>query len=315
MRVDGRTKDPMGLGFHGTSVRSPLPAIPTRPEKIQSPKSVSFSLRLLLQGVHNPMPVIDCGHCMNQQYKMCRVYPHSGRSLVLGSNVLPRQMIWSLTLLLGWFVVAKARTMQQNATLSGLVFANMADGEEPRWNDQEIPPVLVDNWSVAWHASVVVEDPDNEDEQTIVVLGGWTMAMSSSDLALLWNVGSDTKEWRQGPKMNQGRKYLTAVVCNGWVYAISGSDDVSYTVTNERIRVSDLLATPLEKKGKNWTTLDIRLTKDRYMSAAAVVHDRYIVVAGGYNRVEYCLTTVDIIDTAAEGGPVVFQGPDLNIER
>ena len=109
-RVDGWTKDLTGLGFHGTLIKvSPLPAIKKRPE--EDPKKKKWRIFFsLLQGVHNPMPIVDCSAqldwlsvlCMNQQYKMGRGAPHCGRSLSLRSNVLPRQWLWSVALLLGW---------------------------------------------------------------------------------------------------------------------------------------------------------------------------------------------------------------------
>ena len=71
----------------------------------------------------------------------------------------------------------------------------------------------------------------------------------------------------------------------------------------------------MESKPKHWTTLDARLSSTRVGLAAAVVRDRYIVVAGGYNSAGGSLSTVDIIDTEAEGGPAVTLGPSLSEAR
>ena len=48
--------------------------------------------------------------------------------------------------------------------------------------------------------------------------------------------------------------------------------------------------------------------------AAAVVNNRYIVVAGGYHSGDY-LKTVDIIDTGAKDGHVAISGPPMNVVR
>ena len=71
----------------------------------------------------------------------------------------------SVALLLALFVVAQGSIVRDEATLSGLVFTNVTNDEEPQWNDQEIPPLLA-GWR-SWHASVVVESPENEEDQTM----------------------------------------------------------------------------------------------------------------------------------------------------
>ena len=231
-------------------------------------------------------------------------------------------MIWSLTLLLGWCVVTQARTMHENATMSGLVFANLTDDKEPQWNDQEIPP-LRGGWRYK-HASVVVANPENAEDQTIVVFGGQTDAVSPTDSVILLTFGKHhTTKWREGPKMNEKRNGHDVVVCNGWVYAIGGfvmgvDEGKSYSDAIERIRVADLLESSLESNRKNWTTLDVRLSSQRNEFTAAVVRNRYIVVAGGLGVVNNSvdsLSTVEIIDTESKGGPVVIQGPSLNEAR
>ena len=79
---------------------------------------------------------------------------------------------WFVALLVGLLVVVQASTVQEDATLSGLVFTNLAENKEPQWKDKEIPPLL-GGWR-SHHASVVLENPENQEEQAIVVLGGQT---------------------------------------------------------------------------------------------------------------------------------------------
>ena len=141
--------------------------------------------------------------------------------------------------------MAQARTMQENATLS--------ENEEPQWNHQEIPPLW--GGSRHRHASIVVEDPENEEEQSIVVLGGreyspYSPYSEPSPVSVL-NVGQKTKEWRSdGPEMNEKRYEHVAVICNGSVYAIGGASGKYSQGTGKRglnsiecIRVADLLET------------------------------------------------------------------------
>ena len=116
-------------------------------------------------------------------------------------------------MLLALFVVAQGSIVRDEATLS--------DDEEPQWNDQEIPPHL-GGW-LYYHASVVVENLENKEDQTIVVLGGQTEAKEGTDSVILLDIGQeDTKQWREGPNMNEKRQEHAVVVCNEWVYAIGG---------------------------------------------------------------------------------------------
>ena len=123
----------------------------------------------------------------------------------------------SVALLLGWLFVARETTMKDDATLSGFVFTNF-----PQWNDQDIPPLL-GGWRYR-HASVVLENPDNEEEQTIAVFGGRTEHEDPTNSVILLNVGKSPKGWREGPKMKQQRRGHAVEVCNGWVYVIGGYD-------------------------------------------------------------------------------------------
>ena len=60
----------------------------------------------------------------------------------------------------------------------------------------------------------------------------------------------------------------------------------------------------------NWTTLTCRLSTPRWGCGAVAVHNRYIVVMGGYNG-RY-LSSVDIIDTRNH---TVSVGPSMNVPR
>ena len=119
-----------------------------------------------------------------------------------------------------------------------------------------------------------------------------------------------TATWFTGPNLNDKRKGLAAVVCNDAVYAIGGWG----LDTMERIPVSALSSssyssssfkktatTMTRNKNQNsasssstWQRLKTRLTAKRAGCAAVVVHNRFVIVLGGYE-----LCTVDIIDTMA----------------
>ena len=64
---------------------------------------------------------------------------------------------------------------------------------------------------------------------------------------------------------------------------------------------------------KRWTTLNCRLTTARNGCSAAAVHDRYIIVMGGYNG--NFLSSVDIIDTAVKSNHTVITGPPMTVAR
>ena len=101
-------------------------------------------------------------------------------------------------------------TMQEQARLSGLEFLDDSS-LEPQWSTtrEEYPPLL-EGWR--WgHASVVVEN-DNE-VQSIVVLGGTTEGNLPTDSVFVWD--SSTKQWRQGPSLNEKRRVHAAETCKG----------------------------------------------------------------------------------------------------
>ena len=182
--------------------------------------------------------------------------------------------------------VAPSMTMlQEQARLSGLEFLDDSS-LEPQWSTtrEEYPPLLGSRFG---HASVVVEN-DNE-VQSIVVLGGRTKGHSTTDSVIVWD--SSTKQWRQGPSLNKKRHWLAAETCNGKVYAIGGHN----LDTIESIDVSSLLANT-ESSNRHWNTLSCRLSMTKHACAAVVVHDRYIVIMGGHNGSK-SLSTVEVLDT------------------
>ena len=180
--------------------------------------------------------------------------------------------------------------LQEQARLSGLEFLDDSS-LEPQWSTtrEEYPPLL-GGWRFG-HASLVV-DHDNE-EQSIVVLGGRTKDHSAADSAIVWD--SSTKQWRLGPSLNEKRLFLAAETCNGKVYAIGGCNGGHVLDTIESIDVASLLANT-ESSNRHWNTLSCRLSTSRSGCAAVVVHDRYIVIMGGFNGSKY-LSTVEVLDT------------------
>ena len=145
------------------------------------------------------------------------------------------------------------------------------------------------------HASVVLDD------NTILLIGGsHVYDILSSTLVL----PSNSPVWIQGPDMNVKRSELTAVVCDGAVYAIGGFTHYTAafgsTATLERITIAALkriVASPPRNKNDKWEKVNARLSSDRSRCAAVAVHDRFIVVMGGCRCDGPCLSTVDIIDT------------------
>ena len=88
--------------------------------------------------------------------------------------------------------------------------------------------------------------------------------------------------------------------------------------TIERIQITRLVDSSVtSNQGKyQWKTLDCRLSCERHGCAAAVVHDRFIVVAGGEKEHNRCnLSSVDIIDTTTKSKCFVISGPKMNVAR
>ena len=84
--------------------------------------------------------------------------------------------------------------------------------------------------------------------------------------------------------------------------------------TIEKIDINDLQRSNKNGTIKCWKTLECRLSSRKWGHAAAVVQDRFIVVAGG-SAVEKALASVDILDTCSESQCVIISGPPLNVAR
>ena len=197
--------------------------------------------------------------------------------------------------------------IHEQAFLSGLLFADDKDKLQPQWRPSSWPPLLGGHRS--GHASVVVQPSRRNREEVLVVLGGRFQNSGRTDSVIFLNI--ESKKWQEGPAMNDKRTRHASVVCNGLVYAIGGSNS-SQLDTIERIPIKDLLtsSSPSNTSNKGWTTLDCRLSTRRYRCAAAVVRDRFIVVAGGYNGSDV-VSSVDIINTSCGNPCSVIPGPPL----
>ena len=194
-------------------------------------------------------------------------------------------------------------SVRQQAQLSRLAFANQADiQEEPRWRPAEWPQLP--GGGRLEYASVVVDHPDNKG-QRVVLLGGQSqssMLYLALNSVFLLNVHDVHKEWREGRAMNKARSEFAAVVCHGALYAIGGANDESTLSTIERINIEDLVSSSVasDRDNQQWKTLDCRLSCDRKGCAAVVVHDRFIIVAGGVGEDDDFLSSIDIIDTCSK---------------
>ena len=212
-------------------------------------------------------------------------------------------------------LVATMMKIQQQALLSGLTFAECKDKTStPQWQSSDFPP-LRGGWP-RFYASVVVKDPGNDQEEIVVILGGteWRIPNGLNSVHLLM-IGKEDKEWHEGPVMNEVRQDPAAVVCNGSVYAIGGWNGSSALDTMERISITDLIRPSSTSNSTTaWTTLDCRLSAERERCAAVVVHERFIVVAGGWNF-DHAVSSVDIVDTASNSQCSVSVGPSLREGR
>ena len=195
--------------------------------------------------------------------------------------------------------------IHEQAFFSGLVFADENDKTEPQWRR---PPLLGGNRT--GHTSVVVRHPVSKHDEHVVIIGGCLHGTySSTNSVILLRV--DSKKWQQGPPMQKGRDWFASVVCNGALYAIGGKRDDSI----ERTNVEELFqhsSSSFTSSTNGWTMLNCRLSTKREGCAAAVVHDRFIVVAGGcYGLTDGSLSSVDILDTACGNSCTVTSGPSL----
>ena len=218
----------------------------------------------------------------------------------------------------------------EEARLSGLVFGK-GFCETPQWAQEK------EEWRryakvPHRHAMVVVYPTNRNPKEEIVVLVGGGKNGSNLTSVLLRKGMAD---WQEGPPLNQGRLRLSAVVCNGNVYAIGGGNynfTYSYLDTVERIGLVDLISlfsTSTKKsscldngenQGEGWETLKCRLSDYRCLCSAVVADKRYILVAGGRGWYAGALTSVEIIDTATPTQETkepcsIFSGPPLTVTR
>ena len=205
--------------------------------------------------------------------------------------------------------------IQEQALKSGLVLDDCNDHQEPQWQSANWPPLL-GGWR--WgHSSVVVKHPDKNNEEIVVVIGGQKSQSQMSNSVLFLNVNETDKKWREGPRLNEARVGSASVVCNDTLFVIGGYGDNDDLDTVEAIQVGELLLTPAADSTTNrWKMLDCHLSSKRWGCAAAAVHDRFIVVVGGFEE-STCsfLSSVDIIDTASKSQFSVISGPPLNKGR
>ena len=200
-----------------------------------------------------------------------------------------------------------AITLKEQARQSGLVLLD----ETPEWYFEDWPS-LEGEWRYR-HASVVLNHPENNQEQTVVVLGGYRSGQGELDSILVLNLAESNKQWREGPRINQKRDGHAAVVCNGGIYVMGGDNGAPLDCI-ERIDVKDLLPSSLTSsstRASHWTTFNCRLSTPRWGCGAVAVHNRYIVVMGGHNNDGY-LSSVDIIDT---NNHTVTAGPSMTVPR
>ena len=128
--------------------------------------------------------------------------------------------------------------VQEQALLSGLVFADRKDEIEPKWRPSS------ENWTslmgrhMGGHASVLVHHPAMNRDKMVVLLGGWPVHGATNSVSL-WNV--DEKRWQTGPPLQEKRRRLASVLCNGAVYAIGGHNGDTALDTIELIPVGDFL--------------------------------------------------------------------------
>ena len=206
-------------------------------------------------------------------------------------------------------------SLQKQAQQSGLAFPDSGNhSEAPQWNVSDWPHLL-GGWR-RYHASVVLDHPEQDDNaQTVVVLGGRKQNESYTNSVLLLNLSEENKQWREGPPLNDKRRCHAAVVCCGGVYVIGGRNESSRLDTIERIDVKTFFSGSLANFTTNqWTTMTCRLSTAREGCSAVVVYNRYIVVMGGYNGNDD-LSSVDIIDTAVESNHTVIAGPSMTVPR
>ena len=207
--------------------------------------------------------------------------------------------------------------LHEQALRSGLAFVDSDNDNSTtasQWNSNEWPPLL-GGWR-SYHASVVVDHPQQHDNaQTVVVLGGRQKNKNCTNSVLLLDLAEENKQWREGPPLKDKRRCHAAVVCSGGVYLIGGHNGDSFLDSVERIDVEALCSGSTAISTSNqWTTLNCRLSTARQGCSAVPVSNRYIVIIGGIINTNY-LSSVDIIDTAVKSNHTVIAGPSMEAPR
>ena len=223
-------------------------------------------------------------------------------------------------------------TMQEQIELSGLEImsslSSSSSSSQLQWNStNQWSPLL--GGGREFQACMTIESGNENGAggQTIIVIGGTMQRVGCTNSVIVWD--PSTKRWRNGPSLNDRRDNLVAVVCRDKVYAIGGSggDDITTLDTIESIQVSSLLettesSTMTRQNNNQWTRLQCRLLSPRRECTAVIVHNRYVVILGGCNRMRQDLSSVDIMDTAPchnnnndNGEPTIVAGPSMNLAR
>ena len=226
-------------------------------------------------------------------------------------------------------------TMQEQIEMSGLeIMSSLSSSSSSslssqlQWNStNQWSPLLGGGRAYQACVTIVSGNENGSGGQTIVVIGGQMLRGENTNSVIVWD--PSTMEWRSGPRLNDKRRSLVAVVCRDKVYAIGGLGSDNYdgcTIldTIESIQVSSLLemteTTMMTRQNNSqWTRLQCRLSSPRSACAAVVVQNRYIVILGGDASMDQDLSSVDIMDTAPphnnnndNGEPMIVAGPSMN---
>ena len=188
-------------------------------------------------------------------------------------------------------------TMQEQIEMSGLEIMSSLSSSSSSSSSSQLQWNSTNQWSPLlgggreYQACVTIQSGNENDGQTIVVIGGQMQSDSYTNSVIVWD--PSTKRWRNGPSLNDRRRSLVPVVCCDKVYAIGGYGGDNYNNyttldTIESIQVSSLLeatetSMTTRQNNNQWTRLQCRLPSPRYKCAAVVVHNRYIIILGGIN--------------------------------
>ena len=157
-------------------------------------------------------------------------------------------------------------TMQEQIEMSGL---EIMSSSPLQWNStNQWSPLLGGGRESQACVTIESGNENGAEGQTIVVIGGRINSDFYTNSVIVWD--PSTKRWRNGPRLNDKRRSLVAVVCHDKVYAIGGygydnyGDDTTLD-TMESIQVSSLLetmetSTMTRQNNNQWTRLQCRLS-------------------------------------------------------